>query len=31
GHDAWTNAGVPPMRPWLDALEDAAAQGVLNT
>ncbi|WP_258070995.1 dTDP-4-dehydrorhamnose reductase [Pseudoclavibacter sp. RFBG4] len=30
GHDAWANAAVPPMRPWLDALEDAAAQGVLR-
>ncbi|WP_424463417.1 dTDP-4-dehydrorhamnose reductase [Pseudoclavibacter helvolus] len=31
GHDAWTRANVPPMRPWLDALEDAAAQGVLSS
>lgn len=30
GHDAWERAGLAPMRPWLEALEDAAAQGVLR-
>lgn len=29
GHDAWRAAGIPPMRPWLEALEAAAADGVL--
>lgn len=30
GHDGWSRAGLTPMRPWLDALEDAAARGVLQ-
>lgn len=30
GHDAWRAAGLAPMRPWLEALEDAASQGVLH-
>ncbi|MGO2110207.1 MAG: dTDP-4-dehydrorhamnose reductase, partial [Pseudoclavibacter sp.] len=29
GHDRWHAVGVAPMRPWLDALEVAAKQGVL--
>ncbi|KAB1650471.1 dTDP-4-dehydrorhamnose reductase [Pseudoclavibacter endophyticus] len=29
GHDRWREAGIAPMRPWLEALEDAARQGVL--
>lgn len=29
GHDAWLAAGIEPMRPWLDALEQAAEDGVL--
>lgn len=29
GHDAWTAAGIEPMRPWLEALEQAAEDGVL--
>lgn len=30
GHDGWSRAGLPPLRHWLEALEDAAAQGVLT-
>ena len=30
GHDRWAAAGLQPMRPWLEALEDAARQGVLT-
>lgn len=30
GHDRWREVGLAPMRPWLDALEDAAARGVLQ-
>ncbi|TFB53951.1 dTDP-4-dehydrorhamnose reductase [Cryobacterium tagatosivorans] len=26
GHDAWADAGLPPMRAWADALADAARQ-----
>lgn len=29
GHDAWLAAGIEPMRPWLEALEQAAKDGVL--
>mgnify|MGYP002738706348 FL=1 len=29
GHDAWLAAGIEPMRPWLEALEQAAEDGVL--
>jgi dTDP-4-dehydrorhamnose reductase len=31
GHDAWAATGVSPMRPWEDALADAAADGVLGS
>lgn len=30
GHDAWSRAGVPPMRDWRDALHAAAQAGVLT-
>ena len=30
GHDAWATAGLAPMRPWQDALADAAATGALG-
>ena len=30
GHDAWTRAGIAPMRDWKDALMDAARSGVLD-
>jgi dTDP-4-dehydrorhamnose reductase len=30
GHDAWTRAGITPMRDWKDALADAARSGVLD-
>ena len=30
GHEAWSAIGVEPMRPWLDALEAAATDGVLE-
>lgn len=30
GHDAWGAVGLAPMRNWMDALSDAAAQGVLD-
>lgn len=29
GHSAWIGAGLPPMRPWRDALAAAAASGAL--
>ena len=28
GHDAWSAAGIPAMRPWREALADATARGV---
>jgi dTDP-4-dehydrorhamnose reductase len=28
GHDAWAKAGLPPMRPWEDALAAATAAGL---
>jgi dTDP-4-dehydrorhamnose reductase len=28
GHDRWSEAGLPAMRPWEDALEEAARSGV---
>ncbi|MEB0001351.1 dTDP-4-dehydrorhamnose reductase [Cryobacterium sp. 10I1] len=31
GHDAWTTAGLTPMRDWHDALTQAVAEGVLET
>jgi len=31
GHDAWQRAGLTPMRPWREALADAASRGVLQT
>lgn len=31
GHDAWTAAGIPPMRDWRVALEAAFATGALET
>lgn len=31
GHDAWRAAGIEPMRNWRDALEAAAADGVLTS
>src|SRR5680860_379102 len=30
GHDAWRAAGLEPMRPWREALSDAAAAGVFG-
>ena len=30
GHDAWIAAGLEPMRPWREALADAAAAGALE-
>jgi dTDP-4-dehydrorhamnose reductase len=30
GHDAWRAAGLEPMRNWQEALEAAAADGVLT-
>lgn len=29
GHDGWASAGIPPMRPWRDALTEASASGAL--
>jgi len=29
GHDAWSAAGLPPMRPWREALAAAVAAGAL--
>lgn len=31
GHDAWLAARLQPMRPWREALTDAAAEGVFTT
>ena len=31
GHDAWARAGLTPMRPWREALAEAASRGVLQT
>ncbi|WP_460513189.1 dTDP-4-dehydrorhamnose reductase [Frigoribacterium salinisoli] len=31
GHDGWSAAGLAPMRPWREALTEAADQGVLAT
>jgi len=31
GHDAWTSAGLAPLRPWDEALHDAAAKGVFSS
>ncbi len=31
GHDAWTAAGLNPMRPWREALADAIATGAVGT
>lgn len=31
GHDAWGRAGLTPMRPWREALAEAASRGVLQT
>jgi dTDP-4-dehydrorhamnose reductase len=28
GHDAWASAGLAPMRPWEDALDDAVTSGI---
>ena len=30
GHDAWAAAGLSPMRPWTDALTDAATRGAFT-
>ncbi|MGH1547826.1 dTDP-4-dehydrorhamnose reductase [Leifsonia poae] len=30
GHDAWTRAGLQPMRPWQDALAAATADGLFD-
>ena len=30
GHGAWSKIGLKPLRPWREALADAAAQGVLE-
>jgi len=30
GHDAWTRAGLQPMRPWQEALEAATAAGLFD-
>jgi dTDP-4-dehydrorhamnose reductase len=30
GHDAWLEAGLPPMRDWREALRDAFATGALK-
>jgi len=31
GHDAWRAAGLEPMRPWEEALSQAATEGALRT
>ncbi|MBD8702484.1 dTDP-4-dehydrorhamnose reductase [Frigoribacterium sp. CFBP 13712] len=31
GHDAWTAAGLASLRPWDEALHDAAAKGVFSS
>lgn len=30
GHDRWADVGIPPMRPWREALEAAVAAGVAD-
>ncbi|WP_130175999.1 dTDP-4-dehydrorhamnose reductase [Cryobacterium sp. SO1] len=30
GHDSWSRAGLAPMRPWPDALKDAAEHGAFT-
>ncbi|MFP7759722.1 dTDP-4-dehydrorhamnose reductase [Marisediminicola sp. LYQ134] len=30
GHDAWTYAGLAPMRDWTDALADAMSRGIMD-
>ncbi len=30
GHDRWADVGIPPMRPWREALEAAVAAGVTD-
>ncbi|WP_440708494.1 dTDP-4-dehydrorhamnose reductase [Herbiconiux sp. YIM B11900] len=30
GHDAWSRAGLPPMRPWRTALHEATTSGVFG-
>ncbi|MGO4784840.1 dTDP-4-dehydrorhamnose reductase [Cryobacterium sp. W22_MBD10_FK3] len=30
GHDAWAAAGLTPMRPWTEALTDAASHGAFD-
>lgn len=30
GHDAWTVVGIPPMRPWREAIADAVASGAVK-
>ncbi|MDO7881113.1 dTDP-4-dehydrorhamnose reductase [Antiquaquibacter soli] len=30
GHDRWAAAGLPPLRPWREALDAAAASGALR-
>ena len=30
GHDAWTAAGLAPMRPWREALSAAVASGAVS-
>ena len=30
GHDAWTRAGLQPMRPWQEALDAATADGLFD-
>lgn len=31
GHGSWQRAGLPPMRPWSEALHDAIATGAFTT
>jgi len=31
GHDAWTAAGLSPMRPWQEALAEASREGVFGS
>lgn len=30
GHEGWARAGIPPMRPWREALTDATAAGATD-
>lgn len=30
GHDAWERVGVPPLRPWRAALDEAMAEGLVT-